>query len=133
MADVGLAKGRIATPLDVWALAGVYALDGADLAIPLALPEALEVLAQPDVTQDDRVTDRAAWMGWQGLADHADVSVDTILRWSKLPGFPSVSRPTGRLPRINVATFDAWLQAQQAPSAPGVDEILAEIRARKRA
>ncbi len=76
-----------------------------------------------------------AWMGWTALAAHADVSSDTLRRWSRLPGFPVVSYPTSRRPRISVALFDQWLAAQTAAArAPGVDAVLNAIRAtRKRA
>ncbi len=73
------------------------------------------------------------WLGWTALAAHAGVSADTLRRWSRLPGFPEIYYPTSRRPRIRVAAFDAWLEAQQArPGAPGVDVILAELRAARK-
>ena len=73
-----------------------------------------------------------AWMGWTALAAHAGIHPATLRRWSRLPGFPPVSYPTSRRPRISVGAFDAWLESQAAStSAPGVDAVLAEIRARK--
>ncbi len=74
------------------------------------------------------------WMGWSQLARYAGVHPDTLRRWSRLPGFPAVSYPTSRRPRVSREAFDAWLAAQAGPrAAPGVDQVLAEIRGRKRA
>ncbi len=75
-----------------------------------------------------------AWLGWEQLARHSGLSVDTLKRLAREPGFPPVVHASPRRPRINRQAFDQWLASRQAPSAPGVDEVLDAIRAaRKRA
>jgi hypothetical protein len=73
-----------------------------------------------------------AWMGWEQLARHSGLSVDTLRRVALEPGFPPVVHASPRRPRINVTSFDQWLQGRgRATAHAGVDAVLAEIRARK--
>ena len=70
------------------------------------------------------------WMGWSQLARYAGVSVDTLRRWAQRPGFPPVCYPSPHRPRICRPCFDAWL-SRQPVDHPGVDDVLAELRAQR--
>ena len=71
-------------------------------------------------------------MGWEQLARHSGLSVDTLRRLAREPNFPPVVRASPRRPRINRQAFDQWLAARvPSTNVLGVDAVLAEIRGRK--